>query len=239
MAKRTGRGFGHDPHGKVIFNMADAHDGAMLAYALLDPEKWPAMCVLTTTRVDGAGGLTTAECQTLYARQWDMAVHCYTHVDPTGLPDDADGVAPWDVGSLHEQLYEGLAFLAGAGLDGRRKIYAPPFAMNQHVSDEAIAAGYHYAFFTDFGSSSRVPWPYTFQWRSGQDLVVTMEQIKGYLELIRMQPHKVVVLNLEHVVAPPAAGTETSTTRLAEIIQLMKDMRITPTTMTELSRRWR
>ena len=219
--------------GSVIFLLADGTSGDHTdAYPLLDAQKWPAMSLLVTDKVDDPGRLTTAQVQELDRAGWDMSVHAYTHLDPTLLPDDADGVAPWDAGSLQEQLYESRAWMAAAGIVNGTRHYSPPQGMNAHVASEALAFGFTHCFKGALSEYDVLPQPYTYFWQRCEDAAATMDQIKDSLMRVYRQRYNICFFLLERM----GAGN-TTTTRLAAIIQLLRDWDITPTTLSTLMRR--
>ena len=233
MAKRTGRGFGHDPHGKVMFLLADGENNDyQVAYPIFAAEGWPVTSVVVTSNIDTGGYMTTAQIQTLDRANWDISSHNYTHVDPTLLPDDADGVAPWDAGSLQEQLYESRAWMAAAGIVNGTRHYSPPQGMNAHVASEALAFGFTHCFKGALSEYDVLPQPYTYFWQRCEDAAATMDQIKDSLMRVYRQRYNICFFLLERM----GAGN-TTTTRLAAIIQLLRDWDITPTTLSTLMRR--
>ena len=224
--------------GSVIFLLADGIDtDYTLTYPRLAAHDWPAMSLLVTSLVDGVNRLTTAQVQELDLKNWDMSLHGYTHTDPTTLPDDADGVAPWDAGSLHEQLYEGRLWLRNAGIVNGIRHYSPPIGFSEHVSDVARTFGVLSVFFPALPAGTVLPQPYTYHWQRCADSQATMDELRAALvQNVYRRPFHVSFWLLERVVNVAAPG-QTSVTRLEAIIQLLRDWDITPTTLSTLMRR--
>ncbi len=102
---------------------------------------WPGVLNLEISRVDVAGGLSSARVRTLVGRGWEIASHTYTHPDLTQVADDALRHEVADSRAwLHERFGADVAF------------FCYPYGRTSPAVEDAVAvAGYSGATTTTAG----------------------------------------------------------------------------------------